>query len=186
MTSTRANPIPDCLWCGAPLPDVHGTGRVDDLTRCRVCGRGDRKDDLGTYHTLRPSSRRLQTALEVTSVLGLGACFFLCVKHWRHLKGGDPAIAYPIVGGMLTALALGYASRFITRRRPPGRPGCLHPVPLLGGLGAALLYAVFIGLGTTRLEGGPRIVVLGIAAIVVIEMAQRIRRALRSGRRRLR
>lgn len=164
-----------CLWCSAELS---GSDRSESVVRCRRCGRGNRREDLRTYHTLNPAARRLQTGLEILALVGLGACFFACVVHWRHLKGGKAEIALPIVGATLGVIALFYGSRFLTRRPAPGRPGCLHPAALLTGAAAFAGYFFVLGLQTQDLEGSTLYVALGLAAIVVMEMARRIRRAL--------
>lgn len=173
MEVTAGSPA-RCLWCGAPLPQP-----LQKTTRCDACGRGNRREDLAVYHTLRPGARRLQTVLEVVAALVLAGCFFASIVHWRHLKGGDPRVHWSILGPAILALALGYQSRYITRRRVPRS---LSPSPLgCGGVLVALAgYWVFLGLTQTDLEGGTLYVVLALAAAVVAAMALRVWRAARS------
>lgn len=184
MTRDETIPPLRCLWCRETLPAPRSEDRrPGEVSRCSSCGRGNRPDDLRTFHTLRPGARRLQTLLELVAIAGLAACFYQCIKHWRHLKHGDPAIVRPIVGAALVALALGYASRYVTRRWDRSWSGLTGRGAAVGCLGA-MVWVIFLGAGMGRLEGSKVYVALALAAAVLVWARKRIVAALRPTPRR--
>lgn len=167
-----------CLWCGGSLPEPP-PGTTWSTIQCNHCDRRNRREDLATFHTLRPEARRLQTMVEVLSALVLGGCVFACFIYWRHLKGSSSAqIVVTVVGGAFVSATVFYQSRYLTRRRIKKRRGGMLEAAVGVGF-VAFAYKVFLGMSTRDLEGGGFLTVMAIATVVVAAMGLRIWWALR-------